>query len=133
MNLTAIYDPRYRLRVGASDRQRAAFHEYLRREDSYITVGEVRGRVVSFSNGYLTVPAKAFAQTAIGVLENLYVVEELRRKGIGRQAAEYAIKWLNEKGAHEIFVNVIPKNGASLEFWQGMGFSVRRLAMTRQS
>jgi ribosomal protein S18 acetylase RimI-like enzyme len=132
MDLTAVYNSRYRLRAGAADLQRATFTDYLRREDSYLLVGEQAGELVSFSNGYLTVPGKTFAQTVIGVLENLFVVETARGRSLGRQTAEAAIAWLREQGAMEIYVNVIPKNNGSLRFWRAMGFDVQRLAMTRQ-
>lgn len=132
MDLTAEFNRHYRLRAGAADQQRTVFEEYLRREDSYILVGLVAGRVAAFSNGYLTMPAKSFAQAPIGVLENLFVTESQRRRGRGRELAEAAIGWLSQQGAAEIFVNVIPKNSGSLKFWRAMGFEVQRLAMTRQ-
>lgn len=132
MDLTARYNDRYRLRTGATELQREIFADYLRRDDSYLLVGEVDHRLLAFSNGYLTLPGKAFGQTSIGVLENLYVVETWRRQGGGRQMAEAAIEWLTREGALEIYVNVIPKNTNSLQFWRHMGFEVQRLAMTRQ-
>jgi ribosomal protein S18 acetylase RimI-like enzyme len=132
MDLTAEVNPRYRLRVNAEDQQRAIFSEYIRRSDAYVIVGEAAGRIVSFSNGYLTMPAKTFAQSVIGVLENLLVVEDYRRRGIGRETATKAIAWLGRQGAMEIYVNVIPKNVGSLKFWRAMGFEVQRLAMFKE-
>jgi len=135
MDLTAIYNRRYRLRPGALDMQRATFGDYLRRTDAYIVVAESEsdGRLLAFSNGFMTVPSKTFAQAIIGILENLFVIEDYRRQQIGRRTAEYAIAWLTEKGAHEIYVNVIPRNATSVRFWDKMGFVVQRLAMTRQT
>jgi ribosomal protein S18 acetylase RimI-like enzyme len=132
MDLTAEVNPRYRLRVNAEDQQRAIFTEYVRRADAYVIVAETAGRIISFSNGYLTMPAKTFAQSVIGVLENLMVAEEYRRQGIGREMAGKAIGWLGHHGAMEIYVNVIPKNVGSLRFWRAMGFEVQRLAMFKE-
>lgn len=131
MDLTAVFNPRYRLRAGSVDLQRAVFVDYLRRQGAYVLVGEVDGQVVSFSNGYVTLPAKTFAQAVIGVLENLFVGDQWRRMGIGKQMADAAIERLVDQGAQEIYVNVIPGNGASVKFWRAMGFEVQRLAMTR--
>lgn len=132
MDLTAEVNVHYRLRTGAVDYQRNIFEEYLRREDSYILVGLLNERVIAFSNGYLTMPAKTFVQSPLGVLENLFVVAAHRRQGYGQALAEAAIRWLANLGAAEIFVNVIPKNLGSLKFWRAMGFDVQRLAMIRR-
>jgi ribosomal protein S18 acetylase RimI-like enzyme len=132
MDLTADYNVHYRLRAGATDHQHAAFVEYLRRDDSYLLVGENEHRLVSFSNGFLTLPARTFGQATIGVLENLFVVEDHRGSGWGRATAEAAMSWLGRHGADEVHINVIPKNVGSLKFWRRMGFDVQRLSMGKR-
>lgn len=131
MDLTAEYNPRYRLRAGAEEVQREIFVDMLRSEEMFIIVCQADSNIIAFANGYITSPAKVFAQSVLGYIENLYVIEPWRRRGIGREVANRAIAWLKHFGAIEITVNAIPKNTESLRFWRAMDFAVHRVAMNK--
>jgi len=132
MNLTAEINPRYRLRSGAEEVQQKVFSELLANDDAFIIVAEAEKRIIAFANGFLTQPAKTFAQSKIGVIENLMVIEPWRRRGLGKELSNRAMAVLHKMGAIEIHVNVIPKNIVSLKFWRALGFEVQRLGMTKQ-
>jgi GNAT superfamily N-acetyltransferase len=132
MNLTAEVNPRYRLRAGADELQHAVFLDLLKRNDSFVIVAVAGPKLIGFVNGYFAYPSKVFAQSTIGVLENLFVVEPWRRHGIGRELVNRSVAWLKHFGALELHVNVVPKNVASLKFWRAMEFQVHRLAMVKE-
>ncbi|HPQ69257.1 MAG TPA: GNAT family N-acetyltransferase [bacterium] len=132
MELTAEFNPRYRLRSGAEEAQRALFADMLARDDSFLMVADVDGKLIAFANGYLTQPYKTFAQAPIGVIENLYVRESFRRRGLGREVSTRAAAWLTHFGATEVHVNVVPKNIDSLKFWRALGYEVHRVAMVKK-
>ena len=132
MNLTAEVNPRYRLRPGADDLQRAVFQDLLKRNDSFVIVATAGPKLIAFANGYFAYPSKVFAQSTIGVIENLFVVEPWRRHGIGKELVNRAMAWLKHFGAMELHVNVVPKNVVSLKFWRAMEFQVHRVAMVKE-
>jgi len=129
MDLSAEYNPRYRLRANAEEVQRALFADFIVRDDAFLMVCEVDRRLISFANGFLTRPAKTFAQSTIGVIENLFVIKPWRRRGIGREMAARSASLLSHLGAVELHVNVIPKNTDSLKFWRALDYQVQRVAM----
>jgi GNAT superfamily N-acetyltransferase len=132
MNLTAEVNLHYRLRPGADELQHAMFVELLKRSDSFVIVACAGPNLIGFANGYFAYPSKVFAQSTIGVIENLFVVEPWRRRGIGKELVDRAMAWLKHFGAMELHVNVVPKNVASLKFWRAMEFQVHRVAMVKE-
>jgi GNAT superfamily N-acetyltransferase len=55
-------------------------------------------------------------------LEDLFIVEEYRGKGIGKQAFTKLDELMKEKGVLSLFVNVIPRNTSALRFYLDCGF-----------
>lgn len=55
-------------------------------------------------------------------LEDIYVQENFRNKGVGRLAIELLDKTLKEQGVLACSVNVIPRNSRAIEFYISCGF-----------
>lgn len=55
-------------------------------------------------------------------LEDLFIKEEFRGKGIGKQAFSILDEMMREKGVISMFVNVIPRNVNALKFYIDCGF-----------
>ena len=62
------------------------------------------------------------AEVCRGEISDLFVVEALRRGGIGRALAEAAIDWAREHGAERIEVRVASDNQRGQAFWRASGF-----------
>lgn len=55
-------------------------------------------------------------------LEDLFIKEEFRSLGIGKEAFKLLDTMLTEKGTRAMFVNVIPRNVEAIKFYKECGF-----------
>jgi len=84
-------------------------------------VWEIRGKVVGWS--WLRVRENEFfKEGAFGELNEIYVVPEWRRKGVGKVLMLHAHNWFKEKGVSTIRVEALASNKAALAFYQKHGF-----------
>ncbi len=56
-------------------------------------------------------------------LEDLFVREELRGRGIGSRAIELAWDMLREKGLETMYLEVVPANAAAIRLYYKLGFT----------
>ena len=56
-------------------------------------------------------------------LEDVFVREELRGRGIGSRAIELAWDMLREKGLETMYLEVVPANGAAIRLYHKLGFT----------
>ena len=61
----------------------------------------------------------------IGEIESLYVREEFRRQGIGRELAMRALSWMDQKHATAKRVSVLSGNKEAIGFYEHFGFQTR--------
>lgn len=63
-----------------------------------------------------------FTENKIIFLEDIYIKEEFRGSGIGKQVLNEIDNMAKEKGIKSMFVSVIPRNISALEFYIECGF-----------
>lgn len=64
-----------------------------------------------------------------GELENMYVVSEARRKGVGKALIEALKHWLKETGVDRVYVSAYGKNEHAIHFYDAMGFTLWEVGM----
>lgn len=64
-----------------------------------------------------------------GELENMYVVFEARRKGVGKALIEALKHWMKEKGVDRVYVSTYGKNENAIHFYQACGFDLWEIGM----
>lgn len=62
------------------------------------------------------------SSSPVGFIEGLYVLEELRGRGIGKELVEYVLKFTKDKGIKEVASDVLIDNILSQKFHEKMGF-----------
>ena len=133
MRLTAKYNDRYKLSPDARRRQEVYFRGFFESSSSAILVARVGGHVTAFANIYVTRPSAVFDQQNLGVIENIYVESNYRRRGIARSLVERSHEYLNNHLADEVFVNVVLANKVSELFWKSMGYETQKKSMSFKS
>lgn len=89
------------------------------------------GRPVGMLNGRLLDDASVFRETFL-MIDNMYVVPEKRRLGVGHELLAIARHWGRERGATEIRLSVVAGNTQAERFYDAEGFRMRaRLLATR--
>jgi len=64
-------------------------------------------------------------------IDNLVVLEALRRRGLGGRLLEAASRWAKSKGAEEVLLTVWEGNRAAERFYERMGFRRVNTVMAR--
>ena len=61
-------------------------------------------------------------QSPVAYIEGIYVKDEYRKQGVGRNLIQYAQKWAIERGCTELASDALVENTASYEFHTKVGF-----------
>jgi len=67
-----------------------------------------------------------------GVIENCFVLEEHRRKGVAKALFDNALTWFRHQGVRRIALGVLANNPPAVRFWEHCGFHPYRLLMHRE-
>jgi ribosomal protein S18 acetylase RimI-like enzyme len=77
-------------------------------------------------------PAPSLMQPrTAGIIEDIFVIPDLRGQGIGRELCARAIAWLTEHRATDIEAGIWAANHVSLAFFERMGFQNAKILMMR--
>lgn len=100
--------------------------KYLRKKFSEIStkliVAEENGRLVGFMLCLLSPNAPVLKERKIGVVSDVYVLEERRMKGVGREMLNYSIKWFRKNRVKTVQLIVAHDNMAARTVWRQLGF-----------
>ena len=99
---------------------------YLREKFSEIStklvVAEENGRIVGFMLCLLEPNTPVYKEKKIGVISDVYVKEERRRKGLAKKMFDFAVKWLKKNKVRTVRLNVAADNLEARAVWRMLGF-----------
>jgi ribosomal protein S18 acetylase RimI-like enzyme len=94
----------------------------LKNEKTNVLVAELDGVVVGYSIGQIQERPPIYEQCLCGHIDNMAVLAECRRKGIGEKLFQEIKSWFRSQGIERIELFVAIKNEESINFWRKMGF-----------
>lgn len=92
----------------------STFRGLLRRRDSELLVADVNGEIAGY--------AVLWAVMDQGELGNVAVDESFRGKGIGTRLIQAALDSAEERGVHEVFLEVRRSNVRAQDLYRSFGF-----------
>lgn len=104
------------------DHSAAATSKLIDRPRTHILVAEDASGVVQ---GYLfgqTRIVPGVMPTKVSSVEEVYVSEEMRGKGIAERLAKLAVQAFKDDGADRIQLRVLCGNHSGISFWSNLGF-----------
>ena len=104
--------------------------EYFLNEQ-YIYVAEENEKIVGFITAEIF-KKKAWYTVQLGSINNIFVLEEYRNKGIGKALMKTAIDALKEAGITNIQLDTYNRNSNAIKFYEGLGFEKCNLQMLYQ-
>lgn len=112
---------------------------YLEQKFSEIStkliVAEENGKIVGFMLCLLSPNTPVFKERKVGVISDVYVLEERRRKGVAKNMLNVAVKWFKKNKVKSIQLGVAHDNFEARAVWRQMGFEPymihKRLDLTR--
>ena len=89
---------------------------------SCLFVAEADGEVVGFLSGEIREGSPAFSPKTWTAVEDIYVTQEQRSKGIGRALVDACTEWARDKGADGVSLQVAAGNERARKFYDTLGF-----------
>lgn len=101
---------------------REHFQEMIRNEDDILLVAvDTEDRPVGYLVGLCRDAAEIFSIRRRGRINDLYVQEEHRGKGLGRRLMQAGMAELKQRGAEEVDLQVAGNNEKALAFYESLG------------
>ncbi len=85
--------------------------------DDDMAVGFVNLRIETIKNEVMHVGRKFV------LVDNIFVSQHRRSKGIGKLLMKHAVSWCNKKGIEKIELQVFNVNSKSIAFYESLGFT----------
>jgi len=120
------------------DEAKDVYMKYLIRDfkkqgvDRVILVAVEDGKIVAYIRGTLTKTLYVLNVKLRGTIDNLYVEEEYRRRGIAQSLIEELIRWFKEKKADVMTLHIYPLNLNTMALYKKLGFKEYSLNMSRR-
>lgn len=93
------------------------------KNDSVLLIAKVKGRSVGFVNVRLETYPAIFKKTKIGTINDLYVLPNFRKRGIGLELTKKAENWLKGKKARYVILQASSRLVWLGGMYQGIGYS----------
>ncbi len=115
--------PRFALRAEPEAALRDWLAARLAAPDGHVLLFEEAGSPAGLCVAALRRRPALFEETARGEIEQLFVREDARRRGVGRALVGAACAWLGEHGAPRVEIQVDRANSEGRAFWGALGFA----------
>jgi ribosomal protein S18 acetylase RimI-like enzyme len=100
--------------------------------DRIILVAVEDGKIIAYIRGLLVKTLHIFNVKLRGIIDNLYVEEKYRKKGIAKKLIDELIKWFKEKNVDVMTLHVYPHNSRAIALYKKFGFNKYSLNMSRK-
>ena len=108
------------------------FQRRISGEKGICFVAKLNGEVVGYLAGAMS-GLEPWRKESRAELENMYVKDEYRGKGIGTKLIEEFTRWARENGAQHIFLSVYSKNSSAQKFYERNKFTTTNLFMEKET
>lgn len=104
---------------------------YLNEDKFYTFVAEEDGKLVGYICGYTEErPSRIFDKK--GMIEDWFVRQEYRNKGVGKQLLDALIKEFKKEKCTHLYVSAFANNHETIEKYHKMGFIDMDLSMVKE-
>jgi ribosomal protein S18 acetylase RimI-like enzyme len=124
MQLHQSHHAVFRVKPSSAQQLREELMNRLKEKDTKVFVYEKEGEPIGMILTSVRRSAAGFKLSTKGYIAETIVNKNHRGTGIGKELVETAKKWLSDKGADHIELQVSVKNPAAIHFWETQGFSV---------
>ncbi|MDQ3098651.1 MAG: GNAT family N-acetyltransferase [bacterium] len=104
----------------------------LIRRSCIFFVAEVDGRVTGFVSGYVIMRNPQLAVERIGKVDNIFVRDEFRGRGIGTQLLEALCTYLRGQGILYIELSCDFANQKAMKLYKKLGFKEQKTLLVRE-
>jgi len=117
-----MISPRFMLALDG----RSRWSKYLRERFSEIStrliVADEGGEIIGFMLCMLEPNVPIYRERKLGVVSDVYVAEERRRRGVAKAMFDLAVKWFRKNKVRTVRLNVAADNHEARAAWRRLGF-----------
>lgn len=111
-------DERLRISEDARERWENDMPLWLEDETRRVYVAERDGAVVGFATAHRTAPPPIYESRGEVYFDEIYVLPDHRREGLGEQLVEAVVAWSDRVQAERVRLSVLAQNDAAHAFWE---------------
>ncbi|WP_018478493.1 GNAT family N-acetyltransferase [Pontibacter roseus] len=115
--------PVFRYRPGSEQVLKSELLTRLKEKNTKVFVYQLQDEWVGMIFASLRNASAGFLLANKGYIAETVIKEEHRGSGIGKELFEAASKWLLDKGADHIELQVAVNNPQAIGFWESLGFT----------
>ncbi len=104
----------------------------LESEDDALLIAEESGKIIGYAKIEISQYPPVFEMDKYGLISDVAVAEEYRRKGIGQALFNASTKWFTDKGVTRTELRVANVNNVARGFWSKMGFKPYMTTMFKE-
>lgn len=112
------------------------FHKHLEgqieSDDATLLVAEDSGKIIGYAKIGISQYPPVFEVDKYGLISDVAVAKEYRRKGIGQALYIESTKWFAEKGVTRTELRIANVNNVARGFWSKMGFKPYMTTMFKE-
>ena len=101
-------------------------------DDAALLVAEESGKITGYTKIGISEYPPVFKMDKYGLISDVAVANEYRRKGIGQALYNASTKWFADKGITRIELRVANINNVARGFWSKMGFKPYMTTMYKE-
>jgi len=124
MQLHQSHHAVFKVKPNSSQQLKAGLLSRLKEKDTKVFVYEVNQEPVGMIVVSIRRSADGFKLATKGLIAETIVKQSYRGGGVGQELLDAARKWLTDKGADHIELQVSINNTGAARFWQKQGFSI---------
>lgn len=114
-------DRHFTLARDGTARWRSLVTEMVFRDDGFVFVGEVDGRIAGYCLGWLARNPPIYSVSTVGFISELAVRSEDRRRGVGSALIGAARGWFDTRAVTEFQLATAVWNERAQKFWHQLG------------
>lgn len=124
-------DPEYKAGGGYPNLEEE-IEGWLSNADILILVAKEKGEIVGYARISVEPAPTYLNEKKIGIIDDIFVIEDYRRKGVAEALFEKSKEWFLKKKVYSVELNVDVRNEGAIALWKKLGFSERKLRMRRR-
>lgn len=102
-------------------------------QNKYVIIAELEEQPIGFLIGSIIEPKASDArQIKQAYLQNIYVDEDFRKTGAGKQLVAAFKKYCQDEGVKRLNVSVLAANEIAIKFYNIVGFKPRSLSLSQE-
>ncbi len=125
------FDPTINPDYAFSESGAQYFRSRLESVDGLSLLAKENGEAVGYLVGGIVAPEDYRTITSVAELENMYVKDAMRAKGVGAQLVEKFEAWCKEKGVNVIRVVASAENNDAIRFYKARGAKAVSLTLEK--